>query len=146
MTFNLPENLTLEEDFYVFSGEFIHECFHRYLEIDEEKYRERVQYTEVNSWICTDTRVGTYAHYFDGELFAISYKSARKSDIIFFWVSKEHMTRFRDFLSSIELDVDGYLNRCNLIDQLSEQDIEILLTTRERRPLTVRKSDCKVWC
>ena len=130
MTFILPENLKIEQDFYIFYDDFIYECLDRSVEIDQEKYKARVSYAEVNTWVCTDTLVGCYSHYLDGEFVAISYKSARKDDIHFFWVSKEHMRKFIDFLLSIEINKDECLDRCSLVEQLTDADIDTLLTPR----------------
>lgn len=48
-----------------------------------------VYYTEYGSWMCTDTEVGYTGYFYEDELVAIGYKSARKSSDMLQWISQE---------------------------------------------------------
>lgn len=43
----------------------------------------------VTSWVCTDTRVGIWATFLNGNLICISVQSARKNEIVTEWVSDQ---------------------------------------------------------
>ena len=66
-----------------------------------DEFDERVTMFEVNAWMCTDTLVGVYAYYFDGEFVALSFQSARKNDKEFAWVSKEKADQVRKFIHEL---------------------------------------------
>lgn len=69
-----------------------------------EAFNERVKRLPINTWICTDTEVGVNAYYFDGELVALSFQSARKSDVEFRWLSEPLAAQVRDFIISLNKD------------------------------------------
>lgn len=68
-----------------------------------QAFNERVSCRPVNAWLCTDEMVGVFSYYFDGELVALSFQSARMSDIEFKWVSRDAALRVREFI----LDLAG---------------------------------------
>lgn len=91
------------------------EAFERDLNIGtyfgwHEEFDRRVRRIPINTWMCTDTNVGIYAYFFDGEFVALSFQSARKSDINIKWMYTDAARRVREFIRSLrdqddEIDV-----------------------------------------
>lgn len=82
-----------------------------YAKFDYRTFGQRVTTADLITWLCTDTQVGLYSYYFDNELVAISYQSARKSDLTLFWVNTESRKTMREFILSIytpEQEPDGF--------------------------------------
>ena len=46
---------------------------------------ENLEEIEIDTWICTDTKVGLYAILWNNELVAFTYQSARKNDRIWYF-------------------------------------------------------------
>ncbi|MGZ3922003.1 MAG: hypothetical protein ACXVC7_17005 [Bacteroidia bacterium] len=82
-----------------------------------EKFNERVKGYYVQKWLCTDTWVGLIAYYFDGELVAGSFQSARKSDTNYEFVSKELAYKVINFIISI---IEQEEPNFNIIDENEE--------------------------
>lgn len=55
----------------------------------------------VEIWNCTDSSVGTKAVYRNGKLICITKQETRKSDVEFFWVSREVYKETKDFVHSL---------------------------------------------
>ena len=53
-----------------------------------EEFSKRMLKHWVQSWICTDTRVGIAVYCLDGEVVAVSHQPARKSDEVLQFLSK----------------------------------------------------------
>lgn len=53
-----------------------------------EEFSKRMLKHWVQSWICTDTRVGIAVYCLDGEVVAVSHQPARKSDEVIQFLSK----------------------------------------------------------
>ena len=66
-----------------------------------DAFNKRMKVMPINTWICTDTLVGVFAYYFDGNFVALSFQSARKSDTFFHWVSKAEALSVREFIRSL---------------------------------------------
>jgi hypothetical protein len=101
-----------------------------YVKFDYRTFGQRVTTADLITWLCTDTQVGLYAYYFDNELVAISYQSARKSDLNLFWVSTELREKMREFVLSLytsEQDPDGFWL---IDDEISDAGIDNCLETK----------------
>lgn len=61
-------------------------------------FSEHCAYIPIQSWICTDTRVGLFAYFFDQEFVCISYQPYRKSDINFYWKSQQSRDLVKAFI------------------------------------------------
>lgn len=61
-------------------------------------FETQFKVVRLHTWMCTDTRVGYFAHYYNDELIAITYQSARKSDKVWLWVSNETANRIEHIL------------------------------------------------
>ncbi len=61
---------------------------------------DRFQVKEVNTWMCTDTLVGLFAYFLDGQFVCLRYQPYRKSDSMFIWASQEAAEMTRDYISS----------------------------------------------
>lgn len=83
----------------------IHTCYD--YDADRE-FEKRVKKYWIHSWNCTDTWVGLAAYFFDDELVAVSYQSARKDDETFDWVSKEAAIKLRDFIVELNSPARDY--------------------------------------
>lgn len=70
----------------------------------------------LNSWVCTDTRVGTAAYFLNNELVAVSHQQARKSDCVVQFVSNEAANKMREFILSLEDNPQATL--CNLDQEI----------------------------
>jgi hypothetical protein len=70
-----------------------------YLNIKSDRYYNQPLVT----WICTDTEVGLYAHYFDDKLIAISEQYARKSSQIYRWSSSDDKQAFEEYLQFMDM-------------------------------------------
>lgn len=71
-----------------------------------EEAGERLKQVVVNEWICSDTPVGVYAYFLDGEFVAISTQQGRKSDISWLWNSKQAAINVRNLILSLHDDED----------------------------------------
>lgn len=78
----------------------------------------RMRAVAVNKWYCTDTWVGVYAYYFDGEFVALSFQRGRKWDTSFRWVDIMDARRVYSYIRSLahEQPVAGLINREELIE------------------------------
>ena len=104
-----------------------------YAKFDYRTFGQRVTTADLITWLCTDTQVGLYAYYFDNELVAISYQSARKSDLNLFWVSTELREKMREFVLSLytsEQDSDGFWL---IDDEISDAGIDNCLENKRDR-------------
>ena len=63
-----------------------------------KEFEERVEQFPINTWICTDTEVGLYCYFFDGEFIALSFQSGRKNDVNFYWKSNAAAEKVRNFI------------------------------------------------
>jgi L-rhamnose mutarotase len=69
--------------------------------IDHDKHDELDKIfhsVPVVSWLCTDTYVGLNAILFNDEVVCITWQSARKDEIDYYWLSKEHFNKCKDEL------------------------------------------------
>jgi hypothetical protein len=101
-----------------------------YAKFDYHTFGQRVTTAGLITWLCTDTQVGLYAYYFGNELVAISYQSARKSDLNLFWVSTELREKMREFVLSLytsEQDLDGFWL---IDDEISDAGIDNCLENK----------------
>lgn len=55
----------------------------------------------IEEWLCTDTWVGVYAIYLDGEPVGISCQTARKSDTQYKWISEEKAQKVKEYILSV---------------------------------------------
>lgn len=81
------------------------------------KFAERVKVYWLVKWLCTDTWVGIRVYYFDDEPVAVSRQTARKSDELIDFVSKETADQLREFILSLDNE-----QSFNLIDEDEEID------------------------
>lgn len=66
-----------------------------------EEAGEHLKQVVINEWICSDTPVGVYAYFLDGEFVAISTQQARKADVSWLWNSKQSAINVRNFILSL---------------------------------------------
>ena len=67
----------------------------------KEVYR-RLATIPIHTWLCHDTFVGVHAIYFDGNFAALTFQSARKSEVEYRWVSLGMAEQVRTWLRSID--------------------------------------------
>jgi len=79
----------------------------------------RMRAVAVNKWYCTDTWVGVYAYYFDGEFVALSFQRGRKWETSFRWVDIMEANRVYSYIRSLahEQPVARLINREELIEE-----------------------------
>ena len=70
-------------------------------EYDEHEVVKRLCVYTLFEWMCTDTRVGLRALYFDGEPVAAIYQRGRKSALSIRWVSQEKAEQVRGYLLTL---------------------------------------------
>ncbi len=87
-------------------------------------FAERVKEVPLNTWMCTDTMVGLYAYFFDGQFVAISWKPYRKSAERLFWESEELAQWVKKFIDSL---LQEEYNKPILIENI-EDDVDACLT------------------
>lgn len=58
-------------------------------------------YRVIREWWCTDQPVGELAIYHNGELIAMTVKSARKAETKYHWVSQDHADRTYDIVINL---------------------------------------------
>ena len=66
-----------------------------------ETFNNRMKGWYIDSWLCTDTTVGTAVYFFDDEPVAVGTQTARKSPEVLYFLSQEAADRVRDFLLEI---------------------------------------------
>lgn len=64
-------------------------------------FNNRMKGWYIDSWLCTDTTVGTAVYFFDDEPVAVGTQTARKSPEVLYFLSQEAADRVRDFLLEI---------------------------------------------
>lgn len=64
-------------------------------------FNDRMIAYPINTWVCTDTRVGVYAYFFDLRLVAVSFQQGRKWPVEFHWISVGEAVPVRDFILSL---------------------------------------------
>lgn len=91
----------------------------------EKVVNEKVKCKPINTWYCTDTWVGMYAYYLDGELVLITTQSGRKCDKIYHHVSGATYRKLKEFLKTLFVEHDESLE---IKDLDLEQDINSFYT------------------
>ncbi len=87
-------------------------------------FSERIKELSLNTWMCTDTMVGLYAYFFDGQFVAISWKPYHKSHAHLYWESEELAQFAKKFIDSL-LQEEYY--KPKLIDNI-DTDVNECLT------------------
>ena len=72
-----------------------------------EEFSKRMLKHWVQSWVCTDTRVGVAVYCLDGEVAAVSNQPARKSDEVLTFVSAEMAMRITQLLIELREKQQG---------------------------------------
>lgn len=70
----------------------------------DPEFDKRMRAYPIRVWMCTDTMVGIYVYFLDGELVAVSCQSARKSSKTYRFVSDEAWTKIHNLLRSLDKD------------------------------------------
>jgi FPC/CPF motif-containing protein YcgG len=89
-------------------------------------FSDRIQQLPLNTWRCTDTMVGLYAYFFDGEFVAISWQPYRKSQTSIFWETPEHAHKVKQFIDTLR-HIKDYNTPPMLISNI-EDDVDACLT------------------
>lgn len=92
--------------------------------IDNDKYEDRIKAKDIVSWTCTYTKVGMQAIYFDEKIAAITLQCFRKSDIQYYWVSKEMFKSMKAFIQSL---IDDQKEIALLPDDYSDDVFDAIL-------------------
>lgn len=79
----------------------------------DQQWDDRVKMVAINEWLCTDTMVGLYAHFFDREFIALSFQEGRKCDCHIFWKSKADSKKVQEFILSIKGEEENYISIIN---------------------------------
>lgn len=61
----------------------------------DKRFSTRVSTQKIVTWLCTDTTVGLYAHYLDGEFVCLSYQRGRKCNTEFYWKDNESYQKMK---------------------------------------------------
>lgn len=69
---------------------------YEYIDLEDHGFSGRY----IESWICTDTRVGHGVLFYEDEPIAVTLQTARKSDIKFFWFDKDIRKKIYDICLS----------------------------------------------
>lgn len=67
-----------------------------------EEFGRVMKRIRLNTWVCTDTEVGFCAFQFRGEVVAVSWQSARKSDVEMHWLSRDAALQVRTFIRELD--------------------------------------------
>lgn len=67
-----------------------------------EEFGQVMKRIPLNTWVCTDTEVGFCAYQFRGEVVAVSWQSARKSDVEMHWLSRDAALQVRAFIRELD--------------------------------------------
>lgn len=88
-----------------------------------KEFEERVEQFPINAWVCTDTEVGLYCYFFDGEFIALSFQTGRKNDITFQWKDRESAQKVRDFILKLhrEEEVDTFIGIINEDEEVAPE-------------------------
>jgi len=86
-------------------------------EADRAEFEARLKGYYVIKWICTDSWVGAWAVYLDGQPLALGHQTARKNGVNYKFVSKEAVDRFRAFIFD-------YASRVQKIDLVEYIDLD----------------------
>lgn len=70
----------------------------------DHEFDNRMRAYPIRVWMCTDTMVGIYVYFLDGELVAVSCQSARRSAKIYRFVSEEAWLKVHNLLRSLDRD------------------------------------------
>ena len=66
-----------------------------------DKIAEHLKSCKLQTWICTDTEVGTFLHFFDDKPFAVTTQQGRKCDVYVYFVDKETYEQFTTLADSL---------------------------------------------
>lgn len=67
---------------------------------ETELWNQRMHQRYIQTWICTDTQVGTAVIFLDDKPIALSYQSARRYDISYYFFDEEGVNQLRNLLVS----------------------------------------------
>lgn len=88
--------------------------FEIYEYLEQPLDEERLRYCYYQRWICTDTEVGIRVWYFDDVPVCVSVKKYRKSDEVYYWLSRNRFDKVYKYVLSLksdnELEVSNFLN------------------------------------
>lgn len=84
-----------------------------------EDEHERFKCYWIGNHLCADTWVGFRAYFFDGELMAVSYQPARKSDEKFYFVLAV-AAKAKQYIVSLMIDEDEPLDELDLNEDIDE--------------------------
>jgi len=154
----LIARLDTEWSTYVPSDDLARECgIHDY--IDGNLIDHGFSMRPVTEWCCTDTWVGLYVIYYNGEPVATSNQTARKSDVEIEWFSKEAAHKVRDALLALvraEEPEDNF-KIVNLNEEIGEPSYQLNFSSQvihddaiyQGRPVKIVKTfqgyDSKTW-
>lgn len=74
-----------------------------------ETFNNRVKGWYLNSWLCTDTEVGTAVYFFDDKPVAVGVQTARKNRESLYFLDKTVADLLREFLFEIIQQEDEYM-------------------------------------
>jgi hypothetical protein len=128
---NSIADVPIKESYHVMSElltEFIPNNYNEFRNYDAEEmqFNARFGVKPVRQWTCTDTTVGLYAMFLDGEFVGFANQYYRKSGMTFGWLSIEIAQKIRELIIelfvrfeephfmtfSLDTDFEGVLKVC----------------------------------
>lgn len=104
-----------KKDFWI-GEDMLSEFQLSYYDLDTDK-NNKFYVVGVGMWRCTDTWVGSRIYFLGEDAVAYSYQSARKSNEIIYWMSKDSFHKTRLFLESIRRIEDYEEDNIQLVDE-----------------------------
>jgi hypothetical protein len=72
----------------------------------DEKFGARVKDIPIHTWMCTDALVGLYTIIMDNEVIGWHWQSARKSDCVYRFLSRQHAEQLKNFIEECTIPED----------------------------------------
>lgn len=81
----------------------------------DPEFEKHLRAYPIRVWMCTDTMVGIYAYFLDGEVVAVSYQSERKGTKRIRFTSVEASVKVYRLLRSLSTDWDDIVHMTSAI-------------------------------
>lgn len=101
----------------------LHYCSYDVTEDFDDFLEKGIRYIPLVQWLCTDTHVGLYAIFLQGEFLCYAFQPYRKSDYEFYWIDIKDADRVKEFLDSYkgEIFLEDEEENPNLISELTKE-------------------------
>lgn len=122
---NIQEMYNNRHNYKTYGGDKIFDIFNEFFDYDrsfewdkfEEAEKRFVTYS-VNTWFCTDTRVGLLMYTLDGEYVGMSWQPGRRCDTCYMFDST-NVDKLKDFALSLAEPEEYSFQTTNMDDSVS---------------------------